>query len=76
MVPASGTAVPGRVAALRRYVSASRAASMRDKCERAWDAFQLWCDAEGLTALPVHLDTVAAHLMRCTETGPFPSALA
>ncbi len=37
--PTAGAAVPGGVAAARRYASASRAASTRDKYEHAWDGF-------------------------------------
>ncbi len=75
LIPAAGAAVPGGVAAARRYASASRAASTRDKYERAWDAFQLWCDAEALTALPAHPGTVAVYLARRAEGGLSPAAL-
>ncbi len=75
VIPATGAAVPGGVAAARCYASASRAASTRDKYERARDAFQLWCDAEALPALPAHPGTVAVYLARRAEGGPSPAAL-
>ncbi len=65
----------GARGAARRYASASRAASTRDKYERVWDAFQAWCDAEGLVALPAHLGTVAVYLARRAEGGLSPAAL-
>ncbi len=74
-VPAADAAVTDGVAAARRYASASRAASTRDKYERAWDAFQIWCAVEELPALPAHPGTVAIYLARRAEGGLSPAAL-
>ncbi len=37
--------------------------------------FQLWCDTEGLTALPAHPGTVAVYLARRADGGLSPAAL-
>ncbi len=73
--PATEAVVTGVVAAARRYASASRAASTRDKYERVWDAFQVWCDTEGLPALPAHPGTVTIYLARRAEGRLSPVAL-
>ncbi len=73
--PPAGAAVAGGIAAARRYASASRAASTRDKYNRAWDAFDAWCGAQGLAALPAHPGSVAVYLARRAEGGLSPAAL-
>ncbi|MGI4946918.1 MAG: hypothetical protein ACRYHQ_41240, partial [Janthinobacterium lividum] len=66
---------PDSVASARRYADASRAASTRDKYNRAWDAFDTWCGDQGLAALPAHPGTIAVYLAQRAEAGLSPSAL-
>lgn len=69
---AAGPPAIAGVATARRYASASRGASTREKYNRVRDA---WCGAQSLAALPAHPGTLAVYLAGRAEGGHSPVAL-
>jgi len=61
--------------AARRYAHASRATSTWRAYRADWGAFQRWCEAAGVAALPATPHTVAAFIAAEAESGKAPSTL-